>query len=1147
MLNRAVFHHDPAKNPIANDGVADFADADSLRFELRTFVCEGEYEAAINGILDSYLRNLDRATQPAVWLSGFFGSGKSHVAKMLAALWTDQELHDQSRARSVAQLPQETTDKLRELSTREKTHAPLHVAAGKLLGREDDPAVAVLGIILGSVGLPATYHAAAAYKWLQDQGILEKVEATLAEKGKTLSQLWPNMFVARDFAEAIAQHYPGLGADSKDVLKALGQQFPRRPRLTVTEFRDLAQWALRHGNSYRLTAVILDEVQQYLGDDNDKIGQMQVVIESLSKEFDGRIIVIGTGQSAMTMELFGGKLTDRFTVKYILKETDVQRVVRRVVLDKEETAVGAVKAKLDECSGEINRHLGGSRIAPKSGDVHAFVPDYPLLPARQRFWSAVLRAYDPTETKGRVRGMLRVVYRAVLGVLDERLGHVIPGDAIYHEIAPVLLQYRQLPESLATRIDEYLASDNPAEKLKGSLLALVHLIHLLPREGEGDTGVRATKDHLADLLVADLAAGSGELRKRVQDSLAELLDSAELMEVEGEYHLQTSESREWESTFGRQRTALNKPEHIRGEQKRRVELLVTDAIGKVKPTQGAAKLTRNVAVGFGPGAPGDPGKQVQVYVRNEWDEAATSILDDIRGRGPDSAGVTVILPRESGAHLRENIVRYLAAAKTIEARGLSTPNEEVAKIRANFEGRRTHADEAIDHILSQEVLANAKVYLDGGDPVSGATLADAVRDAADRAAKRLFHRFREADFPGTAWKQVLDRARKQDDKPLKPVGYEGDITTHPVCHEVHAFVSANPAKRGSNIIDHFARAPYGWEDDAVIAALAVLTKDKHLRAAGQGGVSLEVGKLDAASVKTASFAAETVTLSVAERLKLKGAFSSLAGIQCSTQELEGCAQLFVGRLIELANEVGGEPPLPAAAAPPKLKALTHESGADLLKSILAADEQLKAEVEEWNQQKQRKAERWPRWQLLLRLHRHADGTQIGAAVGGQIEAIRTNRSLLGESDPVPKLINALTDVLRPRLTEVHAQCSKAFADGLARLEASGSWGGLSDDQRRSIASRYQLSPPEPIHVGTDEELAATLDQRSLGDWRNLLDAFENRFSQAAAEAARLLEPKVQPVRVPGRLLKSEADAQAWLDEVESTIVEKLKDGPVQVG
>jgi len=165
MLNRDIYQLDPLQNRLANNGVAEVKDDLSsqalkiLRYELQTFVCDGEYEAGMEKILSTYLRNLnDQHEQPGVWISGFFGSGKSHLAKMLRALWVDQVFEDGVAARNVVDLPTEIQDHFKELSMQAKRHDGLHAASGTLgSGADNNVRLALLNIIFKSAGLPEEY------------------------------------------------------------------------------------------------------------------------------------------------------------------------------------------------------------------------------------------------------------------------------------------------------------------------------------------------------------------------------------------------------------------------------------------------------------------------------------------------------------------------------------------------------------------------------------------------------------------------------------------------------------------------------------------------------------------------------------------------------------------------------------------------------------------------------------------------------------------------------------------------------------------------------------------------------------------------------------------------------------------------------
>ena len=83
MNNREIYQIDPSKRKIKNEGVVSLNDDDKeiLRYELETFVCDGQYEKGLEHILETYLMNIVESQQPAVWVSGFYGSGKSHLVQ----------------------------------------------------------------------------------------------------------------------------------------------------------------------------------------------------------------------------------------------------------------------------------------------------------------------------------------------------------------------------------------------------------------------------------------------------------------------------------------------------------------------------------------------------------------------------------------------------------------------------------------------------------------------------------------------------------------------------------------------------------------------------------------------------------------------------------------------------------------------------------------------------------------------------------------------------------------------------------------------------------------------------------------------------------------------------------------------------------
>src|SRR3954471_6422707 len=194
--NREVYYRDPTTVELLNNGVSkvseigqDERQIKTLRFELETFVCDGEYARGLERILKAYLDGLGREEQKAVWVSGFFGSGKSHLVKVLRYLWEDYRFADGATARSLVTLPTEITDLLTELSNRSKPLGGLRAAAGTLgAGSMDNVRLAFIQLVLRAASLPENLAQARFVLWLRSSELEAKVEATLKKQKRNLGR-----------------------------------------------------------------------------------------------------------------------------------------------------------------------------------------------------------------------------------------------------------------------------------------------------------------------------------------------------------------------------------------------------------------------------------------------------------------------------------------------------------------------------------------------------------------------------------------------------------------------------------------------------------------------------------------------------------------------------------------------------------------------------------------------------------------------------------------------------------------------------------------------------------------------------------------------------------------------------------------------
>jgi hypothetical protein len=554
MINREVYEKDPASNKLLNNGVAKVTrgpsdpELETLRYELTNFVCDGQYATGLSRILSTYLTNLDRSEQPGVWVSGFYGSGKSHLVKMLQHLWGDFQFPDGARARGVAKLPQTIHDLLTELSTQARRLGGLHAAAGTLgAGAGDSVRLELLGIIFKSVGLPEHYASANFIMWLRHEALEDSVRAFLTAAGRDFDLEVENLYVSDAMARAILAARPGFAHTPAEVKMLLEKQFPDRTDVSLEEMIAKIKQALSRNNKLPCTLIVLDEVQQYIGESLDRSKAVQDLQEHCCARLGASVMFVATGQNALAGTPLLQRLQGRFPIAIELQDTDVEQVTREVVLKKKPSVAPTLIQELEAHSGEIERHLVATKIAPTTRDRSVLVQDYPLLPVRRRFWERVLRAVDKAGTGAQLRTQLWIVYDAVQQTAELPLGHVVSAAFLFEHIKSRVLQSGVLLQELSETIARQQQEEDGA--LRYQLCTLIFLIGQLPHQGPADTGIRANAETLADLLVTDLTSSSAGLRKKVPELLDKLVASGAVMQVEDEYRMQTREGSGWNQAY----------------------------------------------------------------------------------------------------------------------------------------------------------------------------------------------------------------------------------------------------------------------------------------------------------------------------------------------------------------------------------------------------------------------------------------------------------------------------------------------------------------------------------------------------------------------------------------------------------------------
>ncbi len=1146
MQNREVFLTDPTTFTIPNEGVAKIYNPhlpkewDVLRWELSSFVCEGEYRKGLERILSTYLSNRDKAEQSAVWVSGFYGSGKSHFVRVLEYLWRDVQLPDGASARSLVKLPAEILDLLKELSTVGKQEGGLWSAAGTMgASAGDSVRLAVLATAFQGAALPEKFPIAKFSIWLKQNGFYDKVKAGVEGKGKDFAKELNNFYVSPHLIQSLINIYPEFAKTSPDGLKSLREQYPNVADITdedlLTTFEEILQIQSNRQGKLPCALVILDEMQQFIGEDSERALRVQNLVQTCCARLGSRLMFVATGQAALPSFPQLSKLQDRFRISVTLSDTDVDRVVRKVVLQKKPDKIQSLKSALNKAQGEIDRHLAGTKIASNAADAEDLIADYPLLPVRRRFWERILRTVDVAGKAGQLRTQLRIIHEAARFSADCPLGTVIPADLVYDQQKTSMMQTGVLLRDIASAIEQ-LNDGSEEGKLSSRLCALVFLIGKLPTEGISATGVRATANVLADLLVEDLTTDSSALRAKIPVVLQEMVDSGHLMLIGNEYRVQSRESAEWEADYQKRYTAIHSDDtRVASDRASEIRKAFSTALKGMTLVQGQSKTPRKYELCFGNTAPKLDGNAIPIWIRDEWETSEKSVLVDAQTATVESPIIFVFVPKVSADALKDALAGQAAANECISAK--PTPNtpeglQAYQAMQSRAVGSKAKADTIIATIIS-----GARVLQGGGTEISEGNLISSVKTAAEAGLARLFPQFVTAD--NSQWPKAIKRAQDGASDAISIIGWTGDVEQNPVCQSVRTFIGPS-GKKGTEIRKHFLAAPFGWPQDAIDGSLLVLVASGLVRASLNGTIK-SAKQIDQRQIGPIEFYSEGISISAAQRISMRKLASDM-GLKCKSGEEEEVVPILLKTLIDLASDASGAPPLPEKPSLTNLDKLQAFTVNERFVAVYDTRQELADNYNKWLTDKTKKEQRLPEWENLQRLSQHAKGLTEGAGILSQIAAIQADRSLLVEPNLVSPLVTQVTDILRSALQKAYSSYKQSYDTEIGQLEKMAAWQSIKAEDRKTILANCKLQSVPKFKVSSAEELLNTLDSTPLGVWESNLAALPTRIAQAHQQAVRLLEPKAVHVHIKSVTLKSPAEVEAYLQDLRTEIMKHISSG-----
>ncbi|MBY5873817.1 BREX system P-loop protein BrxC [Rhizobium leguminosarum] len=537
------------------DGVIKADDEASLRMELDEYVITGEIGLRLGQLLEAYN---NYSTANGVWISGFFGSGKSHLLKMLALLLENREVDGVKAFDIFAQKDELKNDPMLAGALRKAVSIPsksilfnIDQKADVISKTDVDALLAVFQKVFdemcGYYGKQP--HIAQFERQLDERGQFDAFKAAFMElSGKPWETRGREeaLLEARNIAAAFARVTGTDAADAKDILT----QYRKDTRVSIEDFANTVKaWIDRQVPKFRLNFFV-DEVGQYIADNVKLMTNLQTIAESLNTKCKGQAWIIVTAQQALTdvvgdmtarQENDFSKIQARFSNRMPLNSADVAEVIQKRLLAKTNAAeitLGNLHDKEVSNLRTLFDFADGSIPLKNYRDRNHFIASYPFPPYQYTLFQMAItslsehNAFEGKHSSVGERSMLAVFQEVAKALKDMPVGGLATFDRMFDGIQSVLKSSVQ--QSI------HIAKDNLDDAYAFRVLKALFLVKYVK-------GFRATVRNISILLLSEFDVDQGEQRRMIEEALARLERETYIQRNGDVYEFLTNEEKDVEA------------------------------------------------------------------------------------------------------------------------------------------------------------------------------------------------------------------------------------------------------------------------------------------------------------------------------------------------------------------------------------------------------------------------------------------------------------------------------------------------------------------------------------------------------------------------------------------------------------------------
>jgi hypothetical protein len=968
---RELFAND-VERPIEEVIKVDQTDEEIIKFEIDEYVVTKAIAGHYASILEIFNETPNKPRDGVgVWVSGFFGSGKSSFAKILGlALENRRILGTPAGERFAARGDTKIQVLLKQINEKIPVHAVIFdvstdrgIRSGnqtlteityrlllKSLGYAKDIDLAELEISLEAEGKLDEFKGAfldlTGKQWDDRKDL---VAFSLAEASATMHRINPAIYQDNDSwsdsAKGKADITPGTLADRATELIAV-----RKPGHTLV--------------------FVIDEVGQFVARDVQKMLDLQAIVQQLGIKGRGKHWLVVTSQEKLG-ELTGGlddrrvelaRLMDRFPqpLQVHLEPSDISEVTAKRVLAKNAAAQTQLGQLYEQHRGQLANHtrLSADITLPELGR-DAFIDLYPLLPYQI---DLIIQVVSGLRTQGGASRHVGGANRTIIKLAQQLLIHpeVGLGERSVGDLARLDQIYDLVESNISSEIRGKIHQipEQVSHPMAASVAKAICLLQFVQ-------SVHRTAENIAACLYPSLGATS-ELES-VKEALR-VLEAANLVRNgEDGYRIPTPAEDDWDR--------LRNGTSPKPSDAKRLHREMLTGFWKPQPTFTLEGVKPFKAGLTADGQEEEKGDLLVHVVFAEEDDEFSELEQELRARSQREVDAIFWAVPLDDAIDRETV--ELFRSREMESRkGRDARTADQARLLADERSRaRRHLGE-LQRLLRAACLRGS-AYFRGNDRSPGGGSTDVGRvviTMLNQVLPEVFTRFSEGAAKSAEARRGLDALLSATDlQGLPPVFTElgllrdeggktvidGDnaAALRDVFAEIEQGANEGRKETGKSLTEQFGAAPYGWDLDVVRLFVASLLRAGKIQMTHKGeavdvvtSVAAKDGLGNNNHFKAASFQpkkgvdfADLVTANANFKSTFGSEFkelslaSAVAAIRTKVTECQDDVETI--RNLLTANRLPGVELLEHALA--EMKAITRGTEEDALTAFNSSHEKLK--------------------------------------------------------------------------------------------------------------------------------------------------------------------------------------------------------------